>query len=164
MKPLILTLAAVLAFGTLSYQIADAGPGSGRGYGGCGNGPSSGRGYTPDYGGCDGGPAFNEQDSAAREKFFADTSEIRKQLFELRQQYAETLNSDPVDKAAAEELWSQIFDLQTEIRKMAEENGITPGGPGYCRGPEGYNEEGADKSSFNGNRGFGSRGGRWNNI
>ena len=165
MKTLILTLAAVQAFGTLSYQIADAGPGPGRGYGGCGNGPSSGRSDTPpDYGDCAGGQAFNEQDSTAREKFFSDSSEIRKQIFELRQQYAETLNTDPVDKTAAEGIWSQIFDLQTEIRKMATESDLFLGGPGYCLGPEGYYEGDADKSSFNGNRGFGSQGGRWNNI
>jgi len=151
MKTLILTLAVVLTFGTLSYQIADADPYAGRGYGyGCG--------------GNGGGPAFSKQDFAAREKFYDETREIRKQLFELRQQYAETLNTDPVDKTRAEELWSQIFDLQTEIRKLATEKEIFLGGPGYCLGPEGYYKGDADKSSFRGNRGSGRRGGRWGNI
>ena len=153
MKTLILTLAAVLVFGTLSYQFADARPFDGRG-----------RGYGNGCGSCGNGPAYSDQDSADRQKFYSETDEIRNQLFELRQQYAETLDSDPVDKEKAEELWSQIFDLQTEIRTMAREKGIVLGGPGYCLGPEGYYEGDTNKSSFKGGRGFGPRGGRWNRI
>jgi hypothetical protein len=152
MKTLILTLAAVLVFGTLSYQYADARPFGGRG------------GFGPGCGGCANGPALSDQDLADREKFYEETEPIRRQLFELRQQYAETLDSDPVDKDKAEELWSQIFDLQTEIRTMAKEQGIVLGGPGYCLGPNGYYEGDGEKSSFRGNRGFGRQGGRWGNI
>ena len=154
MKALILTMAAVIAFGTLSYQYADAGPFAG---------PA---GYGPGCGGCanGNGPAVNDQDLEERDKFYEETTEIRKQLFELRQQYADTLNADPVDKDKAAEIWSQIFDLQNEIRTKAKEQGIVLGGPGYCLGPDGYYEGDADKSSFRGNRGFGRQGGRWGNI
>ena len=151
MKALVLTMAAVLAFGTLSYQFADARP-FGRG------------GYGPGCGNCGNGPAFSEQDLAERDKFYEETEEVRAQLFELRQQYAEALDSDPVDKEKAEELWSQIFDLQTEIRKMAKDQGIALGGPGYCLGPNGYYEGDADKSSFRSQRGLKSQNGRWGNI
>lgn len=152
MKTLILTLAAVLAFTAFSYQYVAAGPFSGRGPGyGCG-GP-----------GC-GGNALNKEDFAAREKFYDDTRETRKKLFELRQEYGETLNAEPVDKARAEEIWSQMFDLQTDLRKQAEEQGVTLGGPRDCLGPDGYYEGDADKSSFKGKRGFGRQGARWSNT
>ena len=150
MKKLILTLAAVIAVGVLSYQVADANPYTRGGGYGCG-GPGYGR------------SVGNNENFEAREKFYTETKEIRKQLFEKRGEYAEVLNTDPVDKAQAQELWSEIFDLQTQIRKLAADQDIFVGGPGYCLGPNGYFEGDATKSTFRGNRGYG-RSGRSSNI
>ncbi|MDT8335118.1 MAG: hypothetical protein RQ753_05430, partial [Desulfurivibrionaceae bacterium] len=110
MKKLILVMAAIVAVGTLSYQIVDADPnrrGGGYGYG-C-NGA----------GGCGGGPGLNQGDFEAREKFYEDTKELRSQLFEKRSEYAEFMRTAPVDKILAQELWSEIFDLQEKIGKIA---------------------------------------------
>ena len=147
-----MTLAAVLTFSFVFSQLASAGPYAGRGYGyGCG-GPGSG------------GKAFSKEEYAAREKFYEETREIRKQLFELQEEYAEVLNSDPVDKDRAEELWSEMFDLRSEIQQLAKDEGVFLGGPSYCLGPNGYYVGKTGKSNSRGDRSYRSRGSRWINI
>ncbi len=150
MKKLILVMAAIMAAGVFSYQLVDAGPyGRGGGYGyGC-----NGNGF--------GGAGANPEDFAAREKFYEDTREIRSRLFEKRSQYAEVMRTEPADKKRAQELWSEIFDLQKEIDKIAAEQDIALGGPGYCLGPDGDYEGDRQNRNFRGNRGYGPRGGCW---
>lgn len=151
MKTAIFTLAAVLTFGLLSYQLAFAGSNTSQGYG-CG-GPGVGR------------TALNTENSTARDKFYAETRATRKQLSDLRQEYAVVLNTDPVDKDRAEELWSEMFDLRTEIQTLAKEQGILLGGTAYCLGPNGYYEEDLTRQNSRNKRSFGRRsGGRWQNI
>ncbi|MCA1765908.1 MAG: periplasmic heavy metal sensor [Desulfobulbaceae bacterium] len=149
MKKLILVMAAIMAAGAFSYQIVDADPYR-RGGGGYG--------YGCDGPGC-GGAGPNPEDFAAREKFFEDTREIRGLLFEKRSQYAEVIRTEPADKSRARELWSEIYDLQKEIDKIAAEQGITLGGPGYCLGPDGDYEGDRQNRNSRGNCGSGPRGG-----
>ncbi|MEN8136147.1 MAG: hypothetical protein ABFS18_11525 [Thermodesulfobacteriota bacterium] len=152
MKALIMTLAAVLTFSFVFSQFATAAPNYSRGYGyGCGG---------PGFGGAN----FSKEDFATRDKFYEDTRETRKQLFDLQEEYAKALNSDPVDKDRAEELWSEMFDLRSEIQKLAKDEGVFLGGPAYCLGPNGYYEGGANKSNYRGERRYGNKGGRWLNI
>ena len=152
MKISIMTLAAVLTFSFVFNQFASAGSYAGRGYGyGCGG---------PGYG----GTALSKEDLAAREKFYEETQEIRKQLFQAQQEYAEVLNSDPFEKGKAEELWSEMFDLRSEIQELAKESGVYLGGPSYCLGPDGYYEGDADKSNYRGGRSYRNKGDRWLNI
>lgn len=151
MKKFILTVAAAISIGTLSYQIADANPyARGNGYG-CG---------VPGYG----QSALNKEGFDAREKFYEESKEIRKELFEKRSEYAEILNADPVDKGQAQEVWSEIFDLQAQIRKLAAEQDVFVGDPNYCLGPNGFYEGDEAKGNFKGNRGYGRRGGGWSKI
>ena len=142
MKKVLATLAVVLTLSFVTIQVASAAPGWGNGWG-C-NGPGYGR--------------FGSSEEAkkayeAREQFYADTAEIRKELYEKRSEYFDIVNGENGDKEAAKELWSKIFDLQKEIRSLAEEKGVFLGGPEYCLGPNGYYER-AEKSSFRGRRGF----------
>jgi|GEM_PF-2287358 len=141
MKKLIFAMAAIVVLGTLSYRIADADQYSRGGYGyGC-NGP----GYA--------WSAPGKVNFEAREKFYEESKEIRQQLFEKRGEYADVLNTDPVDKAKARELWGEIYGLQTEIEKMAADKNVFLGGPDYCLGPNGYYEGAAEEANFPGNRG-----------
>jgi hypothetical protein len=152
MKAFVFSLAAVLSFTFVFSQFASAGPYSGRGYGyGCGG---------PGFGSA----TFSKKDFEAREKFYEETREIRRQLFDLQEEYAKALNSDPVDKERAEELWSEMFDLRTEIQKLAKDEGVFLGGPSYCLGPNGYYEGDTNKSNYRGGRGYRNQGGRWMNI
>lgn len=152
MKTLIMTLAAALTFGLVFSQFASAGPYLGRGSGyGCG-GPGYGQ------------STFSKEDYEARQKFYEDTQETRKQLYEIQEEYAKVLNSDPVDKDRAEELWSEMFDLRSEIQKLAKDKGVFLGGPAYCQGPNGYYEGDTSKSNYRRGRVYGNRGGRWSNI
>jgi hypothetical protein len=149
MKKLILVMAAIVALGTLTYRIAGADPyqgGGGYGYG-C-NGP----GY--------GWKAPDKVSFEAREKFYEATKDLRKQLYEARTDYAEVMAADPVDKTRAQELWSEIFDLEKQIRTLAAEQDVFIGGAGFCLGPNGY-YEGAE-NNYRGGRGRGGYGYRGN--
>jgi Spy/CpxP family protein refolding chaperone len=152
MKTAIMTLAAVLTFGLIFSQFASAAPSlerkSGYGCGGPGYGQST----------------FSKEDLEARQKFYEDTRESRKQLFELQKEYATVLNTDQVDKDRAEELWSEMFDLRNEIQKLAKDEGVLLGGPSYCLGPNGYYEGDTNKSKYRGGRTYRNKGGRWINI
>ena len=108
MKKTMTALAIALTVGVLGYQIADAGPGhwgGGGGPGGC-NGP---------YG------ASNAAPSQEWQTFRDDTADLRKQLREKRTEYHTLMNGENVDKDAAQALWSEMFDLQKQIRDKSEE-------------------------------------------
>ena len=152
MKTAIMTLAAVLTFGMVFGQFASAAPSLERrsGYG-CG-GPGSGQ------------STLSKEDLEARQKFYEDTRESRKQLFELQREYGAALNTDPVDKDRAEELWSEMFDLRNEIQQLAKDNDVFLGGPAYCLGPNGYYEGDTNRSNYRRGRNIRNRGGRLINI
>ena len=134
MKKTLTALAIALTVVVIGYQIADAGPG--RGWRGC-NGP---------YG------AYNSAPSQEWQTFQDDTADLRKQLHEKRAEYVAVMNGDNVDKDAAQALWSEMFDLKSQIREKAVAAGINPEdgfGPGRGRGP------GRGEYTCNGPRGGG---------
>jgi Spy/CpxP family protein refolding chaperone len=119
-----------ITFGIIAFhQLATAGPGQRGGYGGgwgCG-GPG---GY--DGPGCEyNRQGLDKESQQAWEMFYNDTAELREQLYAKRAEYHNVLNQENVDKDLAAQLWSEIFDLQTQIREKAITAGVKPG---YGRG------------------------------
>lgn len=117
MKKTILTLAMVLALGFTGYQMADARQGAGYG-------PGPGSGY---------GMALDEETLQAREAFYQETQELRKEIAAKRAQLQAAINS--ADEARAQALSEELFDLRTQMRSKAGEAGIQRGGRfGTCGG------------------------------
>ena len=139
--------ALIITFGFFALQqLATAGPGWGGGGWGCCGGP----------GGNDGpGHGYNRQapDKEAQqawEEFYNDTEELREQLYTKRAEYYDVLNQENVDKELAAQLWSEIFDIQTQIREQAATAGIKPGsgrGDYPCYGPNTDEQPSTEPSS-----------------
>ena len=129
MKKTWLAVAVVIAIGTVGYQIADAGPGwpggmMGHGYG-----------YCQNYGGPMGQQALDEETIAKREKFFEETTELRKQLAVKHVELEALMNQENPDEKKVAKLAGETFDLRTQLRKTAQESGIQGGfGPNFCGG------------------------------
>lgn len=137
MKKTLVTLALAMAVGLAGINMAEARWGGG--------------GYGPGQGGCNGprGGQFSAEDQEARQEFFNETKELRTQLREKQAAYFEEMNKETPDKDAANAIWSEIFDLQSQIQAKAAEAGIERGlgrGPGFggrganspCGGPGSY--------------------------
>ena len=69
-------------------------------------------------------------DPQIHQQFMDATETLRTELLAKRSAYFELMNSTAPDKAEAQQIWSEMFDLQTQIRAKAIELGITPMGPG----------------------------------
>lgn len=92
-----------------------------------GRGRGDERGWGP--GGCDGPCACRGADGdrdKARREFQDQSRELRQQLSDKKGAYHEMLDQDNPNKEEAARLWSEIFDLQTKLRKMAGDAGINP--------------------------------------
>ena len=63
------------------------------------------------------------------QQFMDATEGLRNELLVKRDVYFEIINSSTPDKEAAQQIWSEMFDLQTQIRAKAAELGVTPIGP-----------------------------------
>ncbi len=139
MKKALSILAIALTFGAINYQVAIAGPGwgGGRGPGNCN------------------GPYATTENSEKWQAFKEDTADLRQQLRENRRAYFTLMNSDKVDKNAAETLWSDMFDLRAQIKAKATAAGLQlpPRGFGRhnrgrhgCNGPRriGYSADNPD--------------------
>ena len=111
MKKTILAAALVMAVGFAGYNVAQAGFGPG----GC-NGPGGW--------GAENGPTVTYEEM---EQFHNDTSELRRQLFEKRAEYFEVVNQEDPDKELAKTLWSEMYDLQSEMHQKAEAAGMWQG-------------------------------------
>lgn len=107
MKKTIMTLALIVAVGITGINMAEAG------WGGC-NGP----------GGWNSDTSFTYEDM---EKFHDDTADLRKQMFEKRNEYYEAMNQETPDKERAQQIWSEMFDLQNAMHAKALANGMMPG-------------------------------------
>lgn len=137
MKKIWLAVAMVGTLGLVGYQIADAGPGW--------NGGMMEPGYMmgPGYG-YGGGPqqgarALDEDAIKARDKFFEETKDLRKELTVKNAELSAVMNQEKPDEKKVAKLSGEIFDLRTQMREKAQEsglhNGYGPGafGPGYCQ-------------------------------
>ena len=71
-------------------------------------------------------------DPQTHQEFMDATEGLRTELLAKRSAYFELMNSTSPAKEEAQQIWSEMFDLQTQIRAKATELGITPmGGPGF---------------------------------
>ena len=116
---IVLSLVMALTIVTYTYN-AEAGN-CGRGCGGgaqCNNGSSA--------------QAPTAEELQAQENFFNDTAALREQLFEKRTEYFSVLSQENPDKDLAAQIWSEMIDLQTQMREKAAEAGIEPA---FGRGP-----------------------------
>jgi hypothetical protein len=129
---IVLGLVTALTLITYTYNAEAGGCGRGCGGGGCNSGFSQ--------------QAPTPEELQAQENFFNDTAALREQLFEKRAEYFDVLSQDNPDKDLAAQIWSEMFDLQTQLREKAAEAGIETGfgpGPGPrgcgqgCGGPQG---------------------------
>lgn len=151
MKKTLLVVLLSLVMGTASLSPAFAGW--------WGRGPEGGR--APGAGpgnGC--GPCacrnIDDDLDKGRLEFQGQSRELRQQLRDKKGAYRELLSQDSPDKEEAAKLWSEIFDLQGKIRKIAATTGFGPGkgcrqdddpapcevagggnGPRGCGGPRG---------------------------
>ena len=126
--------ALIITFGIIAvHQLATAGPGwGGRGWGCGGSGGSGDPGYGYNR------QAPDKEAQLAWEKFYNDIAELREQLYAKRSEYYDAVNRENVDKELAARLWSEIFDIQTQIHEQATTAGLKPGSGrgGYpCYGP-----------------------------
>ena len=145
MKRTWLTVALVLTIGFMGYQIAEAGPGWGGGYG-CQN-----------YGGPGGGQALDEESIAKRDKFFEETTELRKELSVKQAELGALMSQENPDEKKVASLTGDVFDLRNQLRTKANESGIQRGfgGSNFCDGP---GCGGPGKGRGYGRRGYGPRG------
>lgn len=82
-------------------------------------------GFAP--GNCGNPCACRDQDAdldQARRDFRSESRELRQQLHDRKEAYRELMGQDAPNKAAAAQLWSEIFDLQTELQQMATTAGL----------------------------------------
>lgn len=117
MKKTLSLIAILLTFGSLAViQNVRAGGGQ------TGTGP----GFTP-------GANCRQQatvDPQTHQQFMDATEGLRTELLAKRSAYFALMNGPAPDKEEAGQIWSEMFDLQTQIRAKAAEFGITPMGPG----------------------------------
>jgi Spy/CpxP family protein refolding chaperone len=78
-------------------------------------------------------------DPKIHQQFMEATEGLRGELMVKRSAYVELMNSATPDKETAQQMWSEMFDLQTQIRVKATELGVSPmelciEGPGPCNG------------------------------
>ena len=145
MKKLVIGSVAVVAVALL-IGTAVAGPGwGGRGsWGGHMMRGGPGAGYGPqmmgpayEYGRGQYGPT--EEQIKARDKFFTETEQLRKDLTAKHAEQAALMHGDNPDPAKVAQLSREIFDLRTQLQKKADEAGFSAGyGRGYQRGGRGF--------------------------
>lgn len=134
MKKTWLAVVAVVTMSVAGYQIANAGPGwggmMGPGYGGYGN--------CQNYGAGPQGQGLDEEALAKREKFFEETTDLRKQMAVKGAELEALMNQEQPDEKKVASLTGEVFDLRNQLRTKARESGIQRGfGAGYCNGPYG---------------------------
>ena len=119
MKKRVLTMIAVVAIGLATFQMADARPGKGAGMG-------------PGYGQQTTDPATQK----AQEKFFKETTELRREMTAKRAEMYALMHGTNPDGQKAAKLSEEMFELREQLRKKAEAAGLPAGmGGGMCGGP-----------------------------
>lgn len=97
-----------------------------------------------------GAPPATQVDPATREKidkFFEDTTELRKQMAMKRAEQRALMTADTPDAAAVSKVAGELFDLRNSLRQQADEAGVAGligprdgfgmGGPGMKGGKGG---------------------------
>ena len=126
MKKTVLAVAAIAIIGLTGYQLAEARPGGG------------GPGMRPDCammgGQGQGQGQMSEKALKAKEKFFNETTELRKKMFSKKTELDAVLSGENPDEKQAARLSGALFDLRDQMHKKAQEAGLTKAGFG-CGGP-----------------------------
>ena len=122
MKKTLLTLAAIIGISLVTYQPAEAkGCGGGRGMD-CGmmdvSMMSQGK--------------LSEKDLKVREKFSADTSELRKKMVTKRAELEAVMAGANPDEKKTAALSGDLFDLREQMQQKAKEAGIVAGSGAGC--------------------------------
>jgi hypothetical protein len=128
----VLSVVALLAVGVTAFA---HGPGWGRGYM---MGPGYGQGMGPGYGpGACGGPGAGAcaGGGAADQKFFDETTDLRKELHQKRFEYMEAVRNPKTDEKTVAKLEKEIGELQDKIYEKAPKGAY---GRGYGRQGGGY--------------------------
>lgn len=131
MKKLWLAVAVVAVMGMTSYQIADARMGGGGGMGGQGYGMQRGQ-------------AMDEAAMQARESFFKETVELRKQIVQKRAEMTAIMAHETPDSQKISRLAGELFDLRNQMQAEAKAKGLARGfgggmmmGQRFCDGSGG---------------------------
>ena len=88
------------------------------------------RGYG--QGRCNNNAQIDEETAAAQQKFFEDTSELRKQIVVKSAELNAQMHRQDPDAKAVGRLTGELFELRNSMREKAEEAGIARNG---CNGP-----------------------------
>jgi hypothetical protein len=75
-------------------------------------------------------PAIQEK----MQKFYKDTSGLRKQIFMKRAELTAVINAAQADSATAGKMAGELFELQASLKKQAEAAGLNQFGPGCGMG------------------------------
>ena len=122
MKKTLLTLAAIIGISLAAYQSAEA-----KGWGG---------GMGMDCGMMDGSimgqGKLSEKDLKVREKFSADTSELRKKMVTKRAELEAVMAGANPDEKKTAALSGDLFDLREQMQQKAKEAGIVAGSGAGC--------------------------------
>lgn len=126
-----LALVVLLGISVFGYGMAEAGPGR------------HGRMGAPGSGGCCqfcGGPGsgaeLDEESLAARDKFFNETVNLRRQVVVKSAEIDALMSRENPDEKKVGLLTGEVFDLKNQLHAKAEEYGIKAGGY-FCGGPYG---------------------------
>jgi zinc resistance-associated protein len=111
-KTVFLTAAMVTALAVIGLQSAVAAPGAMKG-------PGS---QHP----CMKGQQLDPETIKARDAFFAETTELRKQMAEKRAAMRALMKGTDPDQVEAAKLAGEIFDLREQIRPKAQAAGLPP--------------------------------------
>ncbi|MFA6498946.1 MAG: hypothetical protein WCV64_06390, partial [Desulfurivibrionaceae bacterium] len=78
-----------------------------------------------------------EETLKAREKFFNETTELRKKIFSKKTELDAVMSGEKPDEKKAAKLSEELFDLRGQMRKTAQDAGLSQVGfgPGFCGGP-----------------------------
>ncbi len=125
MKKTVLVFAALATIGLGGYQLAEAKPGGC----GCGMGPGWGMMGGPGQGSVQ----MSEEDLKAKEKFYSETTELRKKMFSKKTELDAVMSGEKPDEKKAAKLSEELFDLRDQMQKKAQEAGLNKAGFG-CGG------------------------------
>ena len=139
MKKGFVVLLAIMTVSFAGYHLAEARPwgggmmGYGGGYGNCDN----------CWGGSQQGQ-LDEETLKTREKFLSETRALRKNMAIKQAEMAALMNRENPDEKKVAKLAGDIFELRSELRQKATDNGLASGyggcrggGPGYGPGMKG---------------------------
>jgi len=126
MKKTLLAVAAIATIGLGGYQLADAQP--------WGGGPGMGSGCAMMGGAGQGQGQMSEETLKARDKFFNETTDLRKKMVSKKTELDAVMSGEKPDEKKAAKLSEELFDLRDQMHKKAQEAGLVKAGVG-CGGP-----------------------------